>query len=436
MKTKLWLILISLVFLTQCRYEDASKVTYGKICKGSPNAINSEIFEVNFNNLTQQLFSQNTSILMGINQLHQSKIEVNIARSRLLPSLNLTNLLFASANPSFAVNSIEIMLPFLAPSNWAHYRESKHLVKAQKEALTTIQYNSLASALSSYLSIHTDLKLIDIYNKEVQDLKQVHRIVENLYMAGLSSKNEVDRSSGTLEFSQVGLSKVKGLVSVELAQFKHLLGIEPSTQLNFRVIEIAHSELEELTLKEVIQKAKLQSPELRQIQHIRKAAEENIWSHQFAFIGGGSIASPAPNSNGSVSFDNLTGGMQFNIGFTQVPLIELSRERLEEIKLREQEIHREINERAEYSLSLVLEAQQRYLLAQKALHAFSQVYQRDLVRYQFGQLDLFTVLESRSKLREAQVEQLRAETQLALNRIVMQRLTLSNQFTQVELCEF
>lgn len=430
------LFIIALVSLVSCKQEDAQKVTYGNVCSNSPIPIaeNTLKFEVNNESLQRQLFSQNTSILLGINKVHQAKDEVNIARARLYPSLNLSTLLFAAANPTFAVSSVEVMLPFLAPSNWSKLRESKHLVTAQGQALKAIQLNAYASALSTYMSINTDRLLLNIYNQELQDLIKLKNLVTQLYNSGLSSKSDLDRADGAVEMTKVGLSKINGLVGKEIAEFRKTLNLPLSTELSFSNFDISTSPVENLDINEIALTAQKMSPELLQIQALKKAAQENVWSHQFAFIGGGALRSPSSGTDQSVSFDNISGGMQFNIGYANVPMMELSQDRFAEIELREKEIISELNERSEYSSGFVNEAKIRFESATKANQYFNSIYARDITRYKFGQVDLFSLLDSRSKLRETQIEVLRSQTQLALNRIVLQRLTQEGSFAKLDTC--
>lgn len=430
------ILLFIILSLVSCKQEDAGTITYGNVCTNSPIPVseNIENFSVNIENLQKQLFSQNTSILLGLNKVHQAKDEVNIARARLYPSLNLSTLLFAAANPTFAVSAVEVMLPFLAPSNWSRLRESKHLAIAQGEALKTIQLNSYASAVSTYLSINSDVELINIYNQELQDLQQLKKLVEQLYNSGLASRSDLDRAEGAYEVTKVGLSKINGLVSKEIAEFRRTLNLPLKTAIEFSAFSVDLTNSENTDIDSVAVRAQNISPELSQIRALKKAAEENKWSHQFAFIGGGSLRSPSMGPDQSVSFDNISGGMQFNIGYANVPLMELSQDRITEIELREKEVILEINERTEYSTAFVNEAKVRYDAAFKAKKYFSSIYARDMTRYKFGQVDLFSLLDSRSKLRETQIEVLRSQTQLALNRVVLQRLTLEGTFSNLNTC--
>ena len=326
-------------------------------------------------------------------------------------------------------------VPFLAPSNWSKLRESKHLVTAQAEALKSIQLNSYASALSTYMSINADRLLINIFTQELQDLTKLKNLVTQLYNSGLASRSDLDRAEGAVEMTKVGLSKINGLVAKEIAEFRKTLNLPLTTEIEFSQLNIEFSPSENLDIESISLLAQKMSPELNQIRALKKAAQENVWSHQFAFIGGGALRSPSNGVDQSVSFDNISGGMQFNIGYANVPMMELSQDRFAEIELREKEVISELSERSEYSYGFVSEAKNRYESAGKANSYFSSIYSRDLTRYKFGQVDLFSLLDSRSKLRETQVEVIRAQIQLALNRIVLQRLTQEVTFSNLEICK-
>ncbi|HPI40781.1 MAG TPA: hypothetical protein PLJ21_08240 [Pseudobdellovibrionaceae bacterium] len=80
------------------------------------------------------------------------------------------------------------------------------------------------------------------------------------------------------------------------------------------------------------------------------------------------------------------------------------------------------------------ESKSRKQLGEKAEASLRSVYERDLIRYKFGQIDLQSLLQSRTQYNAASIEALRSETQLSLNRIVLHRLVGTDQFSKVKEC--
>ena len=166
----LFFVITTSFSLSACRMEDAEKVTYDAACSKGAAPFNGNQFDLTPETMAAQLFNKNSSILLGINRVHQSKDELNIARASLLPSLNLSTLLYSSMSSTFTVSAVEVLFPFLVPGNWIKLKESKYLYKAQLKATQTIQLNTLASALSVYSSILADRNLLSVYQDEITDL--------------------------------------------------------------------------------------------------------------------------------------------------------------------------------------------------------------------------------------------------------------------------
>lgn len=429
--------------LTACRNDEIAQITYAQLCSAQTSS-NSKTrdedrlspFKLNPNTLREQLLKENSSVLLGINQVHQAKDQVNISRAQLLPQVNLSALLYAAGSPTFTTSMVDIMLPFLVPTNWIKYRQSKSSFAAQIESLKALRMNTYASAYSLSFSILSDQKLLQILASQIQDLLQIENLVEKLYKNGTASKADLDRAQGQRLMAQVNLSKVQGLVDQEISSLKHALGLPIKTTLALEEFSVTPSDLEEKTVETIYEKSKEVSPELQQMFYLKKAAQEEIRAQQFVFIGGTSIHSPSfKQMDDSVAFDNISVGTSFNLSYAQFPIIELSENRYREIILRAQEIERELADRSEYSWGLVREAKQRDQISLQAEASWRSVYERDLIRYKFGQVDLQTVLISRSQLNNALIESLRSQTQLSLNRIVLHRLLSSDQFDQVKNCK-
>lgn len=425
------------IALTGCDEEQVSKITYGEVCHITQTAPPQKEFLLSAHSLKNQIFSQNTAILIGINKAHQAKVEMNIARASLFPSLNLSTLLYSSSgNSSFTASAVEILFPFLIPGKWAKAREAEQLYLAQIEGTRAVQYNTFASVLSMYESHLADRALSRILESEVTDLELIKRWVDRLYQAGLASRSDLDRAEGHLQFSSIALSKIQGLLKSEVAALRHALGLGLDVNLTVEEFELPPSKHESLGIQEIRDLAFKVSPEMKQLQYTRKAAEHGLRSSRFAFIQGAGVQTPnQQGENPSMAFDNVSGGMKFDIGYTQVPVIELSKQRLKEIDLRIAELNFEITERAEYVHSVLNEAVDRFEMAAKAQRLWGSIFERDLLRYQYGNLDLQSLLDTQRQHREAKIEFLRAKTQLNLNRYLMHRLLLVEDFETLPQCE-
>lgn len=433
---------LSLVLLSSCRQEDLNQIVYGQVCTTpalqKPNTDPQqpeENFALNPDTLRNQLLKENTSILLGINQVHQSKDQVNISRAQLLPSLNLSALIYAAGSPTFTMSAVDILLPFLVPSNWSRYKESKHAFYAQIESLKAIRLNVFASAYSLAQSVSSDSQLQQILAVQVQDLSLVMSYVEKLYQNGVTSKSELERVVSQKLLLEMNLSKVEGLLAQEKTALKQLLGLPIKSHIDLQTFTVTSSEFEDLSPAFIYEKALAVSPEIQQLFYLEKAALKNTTTQRYAFINGAGIQSPSlKEGDGSVAFDNISAGASLNIGYAQFPMVELSKDRVKEVQLRTLEAQRELAERSEYALQLVKDAKFRNDLGVQMVQSAKSILDRNQVRYEYGLIDLQTLLQTRAEYNNATIEALRAQTQLSLNRIVLHRLLNTEQFARVNDC--
>lgn len=435
---KTLLAFLFFISLVGCDEEQVAQKDYAQctVSNTNSNLIRNGVFTVSPTSIKRQLFAANSSVLLGINKAHQAKEQINLSRARLYPSLNLGQMLFSNSMSTFSATAVEILFPFLVPAKWSEYDQSKENLITQLEALKIIRMNTYASVYSMYINILSDLDLVRVFEQEVQDLSEIERLVTNLYNSGLSSKIELDRIQGQKKLTLVNLSKIKENLIQMKSAMKHMLGLPTTTDIIFTPFNVKASGWESKNYLAVAKAAEVISSEMKQIKSLMKAAELDTWSSQLAFIGGSSIKTPSGIANNqSAAFDDVLLGINFNIGYSQVPLIALSKERQKEISIRLSELKLEIMDQSETSLLQVLEAKERLGLATDAKNSFKSVYERDYFRYQMGLIDLFTVLESRNKYRDTIIENLRTKTQLGLNRVVLHRLVLTENFSGLDKCK-
>ena len=65
-----------------------------------------------------------------MNAVRQAKHQVSIARTQLLPNLNIGAVI--SSGPTFALTAIEMLLSFLMPSKWFNVGVSQNLFESEK----------------------------------------------------------------------------------------------------------------------------------------------------------------------------------------------------------------------------------------------------------------------------------------------------------------
>lgn len=380
------------------------------------------------------LFEGHTSVLLGLNRLHQAKSQVSVARANLLPSLNLGALLYTAGNPTFILSSVEFLLPFLVPSKWLEARRIKKLFEAEKIAFRLLELNEFASAYSLYMAALSDLALEAIYLEEIEDLSAIEESVRRAEEVGLASSDTVERAKGQLAMARVNASRISDLVRQEAAAMRHALGLPARMRIDYVAGEPAPSAWEDATVAQVTAQALRISPELRQMGILVSAAGTEKWSTLFGFLGGFSLGNRR-GMTGSEAFNGLQGSGGANLGFAMFPQYKLSKQNVVEFRIREREVRLEAQEVVESSLGSVREGKERLALAQGAEDSFRKVYQAKLGQFELGISGIIPALMARAQLRQASIEVLRARTQLALSRIALHRILLTGEFASIQGCQ-
>ena len=268
------------VILPDCEPGDASSIN-------TPATTNSpETIVLEPATIRDQLFHGNKSVLLAVNRVHKAKDEVNIARARLLPSINLGAILATGSTPGFFLSSVEFLLPFLVPSKWFDYYAVKDLLKAELVALRLMKLNTYASTYSLYYSLLTDSSLYEILNSEANDLSAIETNVEHSYQLGLATEEDLNRARGQASLAKINLSKVSDLISIDRASMRHALGLSTETQISWTAAEVAKSDWEGRHIKEALEHAVVISPEAEQLHHLQSAAKKYSWSKLFGFLSG------------------------------------------------------------------------------------------------------------------------------------------------------
>jgi outer membrane protein TolC len=385
------------------------------------------------NSLRDLLINQNNTLLQGLNNLHRSKDQLNLARANLLPSVNLGALLYSMANPVFLLSSVEFLLPFLVPGNWFEAFKQKDQFEADRVAYRLLRLNEYASAYSLYHGILLDQQVRSSEQNDVDDLRQVEQAVQIRDAIGTAAPGDLDNVRGQRIVAEVELSKIDGLLADEIAQIRQALALSIDKAIVLAPDEVEPSPLEKLSMTDAIKAVNERAPEFTQLYYLEKAAKWDKWSRIFGFVQS-ATTNVAIGANNSLSFSNLTGSVGFGFGFWYFPSLKLSDRNLREIQLREDELRQEFTRLIEASQQQFEQAERRVGLTAQSVQALQNVFQSKLIAYRVGTDSLLSVLDARARLREAQLELDRADADVNALRITLHRALITGQFDQIQSC--
>ncbi len=404
----------------------------------SLQATAAETVVLNPESLRTRMISDGLPILAAANRVHKAKDTVNLARARLLPSLNLGALAASIANPTFILASVEYVLPFLIPARWFDVGKAKYLAQAERAAFLLTELNLYASLYSLYYTVNLDLQTREFLTMDFRDAVLIEQLVERAFEDGRATEMDLNSARSQSASAKVRLARFNELLVDEISVVKQSIGLPMETSIQFERLDVPPSPMEEMAFPEALALALEKAPESEQIKNLLEAAKKERWSKQFGFISGASASNKVTGlDGGSASFafsDQGVGGF-FNFGFDYFPNISLSHRNIEELQIREAELNSELARLVDSMQGRLDFVKTRHRESTKSENLLKRVFENDQQRYAAGDISLMELTETMARYRQAGLERLRANTDLQLLRVSMHRIVVGEQFAEIKGCE-
>jgi multidrug efflux system outer membrane protein len=375
------------------------------------------------------------TVLLEFNRVHAAKDQINVARGNLFPSVNLGAFATAATNPVFLLSQVEFLLPFLVPSKWFDFAESRHLYESERLALTLLKLNLYASTASMASTFATDSEVSDVYAREALDDTAIVAIAERHPEKFKSS--DLDDARTAMHMARVHQAKTESLVVTEGAAVRSALNIppHPGLQVAFADVMLPPSEFEGGIPEKAAQWSLERAPELRQMQELLLASRARNWSKRFSFLTGFSVRDfVAPGTSVNFGTSEVYASSQVQFGFALFPAMRLAARDLERIIIQMRSLEGEIYRIAEVALGQIQLLEDRVRESEAATQSAERSYQSLLVRLIEGKEDPSMVTSARSQWRDTEIEWLQARNELNLARITLHRLTLTSEFAKIDSC--
>lgn len=377
--------------------------------------------------LAKSLFKDNIDVAKQLEVVTRARDNVSLARSALLPSINLGLSMTLTNPPMFLVNSVSCLVPFLFPSNWYGLKESKANYSAEIYALHATRLNTFAAAYSLLAHIYGDLK---IYQLVVEREQLLHDYVDSLKVRkdiGSVSQLDVDRAVAEHGVLKTELSKLRELITTERASLREMAALGLDVDLVVRMDHtVGASRLEDLPLTDGLEEIYLHSPERVQVYHLIRAAEANVSQSRWAFLGGCSGSQGSLGSSGTSG--GFTTGVGVNFGFGYFPSVRIAKSDVRTLKIRDRALRLEFGRILESTFYAANESQFRMDETVKTEAAAQAMLERALAQQDLGVTGVRDTLDAFNSVMAAKTERISAESALAGHRITLQRLMLEGLF--------
>ena len=409
-------------------------VTTSPMCFADTTPVPVKAFTVNPETIRGRLLSKNISLREALNNVESSKLNVSMARAKLLPSLNLAVLLPALANPTFLLASVTFLFPFLVPSNWAVLKQEKELFESDKASYKALQLNVLSNALTVYYTYLNDAKVQKVYADQSVALGTLYaNLKKQSDLFGNVAPEDLGMASAQWEESRNRVSKLQELLIAELAGVRTMLGLPLGTTLTVADADLAPTDYENKSVIEIAQRSLDGSPEVMQLSYLVKAAQAGKWAKVFGFMSSATMAGTTTSSNDPV-FGNLKAGGAFTFGVDNLVNIKIANNNLALISLRVQQLTEENERLAEVLSGQIAEVKSQQALTTSALNDRLAVYEAQKKQYVFGLISLQTLLQTQVQLTDTYVSNIKSDLDLKMQRLTLERLVIDGDFGKVKGC--
>ena len=392
------------------------------------------VFLVNPTSLRIQVLSENISLLEALRNVQNSKLNVSLARAKLLPSINLSALLPALASPTFLVSSVTFLFPFLVPSNWMVLRQQSELLESDKAAYDALQLNILSNSLSLYFTYLNDQKTQLFFSNLSETLGILYnRLKKQSEILGNVSIEDLGMASAQWQESKIKSSQLLELLIEEKAGLRTLLGLPLRTKIDVEDFDLLPSPYESKTVYEIADHSLKVAPEAMQLDFLIKAANSGKFAKVFGFMSSASVFGTSFNNTSPFSILKASGG--FTFGMDNLVNIQIANNNIESVKLRTQQLKFENERTAEILVGEINEVKFQKVLSGNALRDRLSVYDAQKREYAIGLISLQTLLQTQVQLTDSYVANIKSELDLKMQRLTLMRLVIDGDFSKIKRCK-
>jgi outer membrane protein TolC len=394
----------------------------------APNPTYPAVLHINPNTLRTYLLSSNRGVLESLNSVLAAKQNVSSKRGALLPSLNISA--FISRFPNFASATVQVLLPFLVPSNWFNLDMSKQQLAATGYAYYLLELNNYASAVGLYETVVGDIELSKVLAQQYKILKQISDYVFNEYQIGIETAADVAQGKYQAQAALGQLQKINELIAQEQSQVRALLGLPLSVKLIFDDTHMSSIGQEQVAASTILATVNPVSAEERQFESLIAASNDNKKNAQFSFLTGAAVNYNSIGSSAFASNAEVTGG----IGFSYIPNINIASLNTSQLRLQQSELRIQQGQTIESALASIKEDREQMASANEAVRQAQIFFNGEMAAYKLATVDLLHALQASTNLITAETTAVNVKIDLDNQRLTLLRILVAGEFAKIPTC--
>jgi multidrug efflux system outer membrane protein len=378
--------------------------------------------------------TSNQDMLQALNDLYRSKLNYSYARSRLYPSLNLAALAGSIANPSFLISSVTTLLPFLVPSVWFDKASAKKQFQADQVAFRILQRDTLASALSLYLAIQRDERMLHQFQQDLEDLKRLERAIEIRHDFGAASDAELKLTRSARIQAELRVLDTEKYLIDQKGELSRAISVDPRREIILEDFEMGPVNGEDWSYEKLLDLVWTRMGARLQLRLIAQSRDYETWSRRFAFFGESSLSAHVMEGDRlpRYSTKNLSINADFTISYSHAVAVQLANNNEKAITLMTNELYEETEVTVRRFVANLRRLLLRKELAAENMSIVLDNFHDQLEKYNLGAGATFQdVINSRLGMQDAAVKLIDTSRDVDLARIVLSRWQSAGLFENV-----
>lgn len=376
------------------------------------------------------LMTNNTSVLTGLNQAAQSRMQLNISRANLLPSLNLS----AAIGTGFSLSSITALLPFLLPSNWYNVDVAEKNLAATGFGFYVTELNELAIVYSLYQNHVNDTSILEAYKKIANNFVLIQDYVKARVLAGTESKTALALAETNTQNAIGQVHSAQELLAQDDATLRQTLGLSLKTNFAIQTHYMQPIAAENMSPQQVFNKIFNASPEYQQVQSLIAAAKAQKLATSWSWLGGAAAQANRPNGGGSGY--TVVGAGTIGLSPSLFPQIEMVQLNVNQLAIQQKEIELQISYLIESSLASIHQAADQVANYTQAETTADQAFANILDQYgKLANIGIDSLNLAANTVQTVALNRIKSQMDLDNQRITFNRLMMTDEFSKVKPCK-
>ena len=237
----------------------------------------------------------NYSVSQEAERVFQAKQNIGVARGNLLPRLNVKSLVGVFTQDYLSI--VGSLFPFLIPSNWYKWKQTKQLFQAERFSFASLRGNEMSAVEGLYYLLLRDQMVLNRLKNQIAWMKETQQGLQKEESIGTTYTGAAEYFGASivlLERDRIGL---EALIKNEYGQLSQSVALPPLNGIT-KLTEVSFPssllDVEVLDPYKFYKDAQEKSYEIKTLNHLQEAAKYTEREVLFDFLN--------PDSNGGLGF--------------------------------------------------------------------------------------------------------------------------------------